>query len=510
MELSVQNVYGLLIRSRLLALDDAKKMYDRWMTEAKNAGDVGGFAKWMVANHFVTEYQAALLARGHADNFYLGEYKLLDRIGKGRMAGVYKAVHPLGQIVAIKVLPPSKAKESRTVRRFQREARLAMNLKHPNVVRTFHVGESNGLHYLVMEHLDGETLDEVLARRGKLPPAEAVRLVHQALTGLQHIHEQGLVHRDLKPGNLMLIGPRIDAHTAPIPLGEGGEGRVRGGQPDTTLRAAVKIIDIGLARPHRSAGLREGLSNPGITSTGTLLGTPNYMAPEQARDPRSADIRADIYSLGCVLYHALTGQPPFPDTNIINQMIRHATEPPRPLKELNSGVPDGLQQIVNWMLAKDSARRYATPSRAAQALQVFLVAGSEGPSAEHDPKLRSYLTWLETEGNGKVAPSATAPLAGQTPAAPTPRRSRKHKRRQAKTAVSLPFKPPAAVPVPAFDVELVPLPTADVPPSAARSGLSRREFVAFGLGAGSVLLAIVIGWVMALLFRKSPAADRRE
>src|SRR5262245_42986889 len=310
MELSVQNVYGLLIRSRLLALDDAKKMYERWTREVKDAGDVGRFAKWMVANQFLTEYQAALLARGHADNFYLGEYKILDRIGKGRMAGVYKAVHPLGQTVAIKVLPPSKAKEPRILRRFAREARMAQKLNHPHIVRTFQVGESNGLHYLVMEHLEGETLDEVLDRRGKLPPAEAVRVLYQAMIGLQHVHEQGFVHRDLKPSNLMLVPGRV------------------AGQPDSTLRATVKILDIGLARPKRG----DPRHDPGITSEGTLLGTPNYMSPEQARDPRGTDIRADIYSLVCVLYHALTGQPPFPDTNIINQMIRHATEAPRPLK----------------------------------------------------------------------------------------------------------------------------------------------------------------------------------
>lgn len=478
MELSVQNMYGLLIRSRLLALDDARKMYERWMSQAKNADDVGGFAKWMVANHYLTEYQAALLARGHADNFYLGDYKVLDRIGKGRMAGVYKAVHPLGQTVAIKVLPPSKAKEPRILRRFEREARLAQKLQHPHVVRTFQVGESNGLHYLVMEHLEGETLDEVLDRRGKLPPAEAVRLVHQALTGLEHIHEQGLVHRDLKPSNLMLIPGR-----AP-------------GQPDSTLRATVKILDIGLARPHR-----DGAHDPGITSEGTLLGTPNYMAPEQARDPRSADIRADIYSLGCVLCHALTGQPPFPDSNIVNQMIRHATEPPRPLKELNPAVPDGLQQIINWMLAKDPANRYATPGRAGQALQVFLVAGAEPTPAEHDPKLRSYLTWLETESNGRVAAIPTAA------AAPAPRRrSRKQKRQRGKTAIGLPVQPPPTPVVKDFDVELVPVPAAlPTAPVRPRSGLSRRDFVAFGLGVGSVLLAILVGWIMALLFRQTPA-----
>ncbi|HZT81561.1 MAG TPA: serine/threonine-protein kinase, partial [Gemmataceae bacterium] len=222
MELSVQNVYGLLLRSKLLSLDDAKKMYERWQAEAKDAaGNVAQFARWMVANQYLTDYQASLLARGHADCFYLGQYKVLDKLGQGRLAGVYKALHHLGQVVAIKVLPPSKAKDPNLFARFQRESRLALRLKHPNVVRTFQVGQDQGLHYLVMEHLEGETLQEVLERRKKLPPAEAVRLVHQALAGLQHIHEQGLVHRDLKPANLMLVPAR------------------QPGQPDTTLRCTL-------------------------------------------------------------------------------------------------------------------------------------------------------------------------------------------------------------------------------------------------------------------------------
>src|SRR5207253_4580653 len=129
--------------------------------------------------------------------------------------------------------------------------------------------------------------------------------------------------------------------------------------------------------------LEEGTAplDSGLPSEGVLLGPPDYMAPEQARDPRAADIRSDIYSTGCVLYHALAGQPPFPDTNIISQMIRHATEPAKPLKDFNPAVPDGLQQIVNWMMAKDPAGRYLTPERAAQALQVFLAAGTETPAA---------------------------------------------------------------------------------------------------------------------------------
>jgi serine/threonine protein kinase len=364
---------------------------------------------------------------------------------------------------------------------------MAMRLKNPHVVRTFQVGKSNGLHYLVMEHLEGETLDEVLARRGKLPPAEAVRLIYQALTGLQHIHEKGLVHRDMKPSNLMLVPGRS------------------AGQPDTALRATVKILDIGLARPKRG----DPRHDPGITSEGTLLGTPNYMSPEQARDPRGTDIRADIYSLGCVLYHALTGQPPFPDTNIINQMIRHATEAPRPLKELNPAVPDGLQQIINWMLAKDPAQRYPSPGRAAQALQVFLVAGSEPASTDQDPKFRSYLTWLEKESGG-MAPAQTSPAAKSPVATAQRRLHRKQKRQRQKTAMSVPAGQPGPSPVQEIDVELVPIP-APVPSSPrGHSGLCRRDFIAFGVGAGSVLVAILVGWLTAKLFGASSGDDGKK
>src|SRR5262249_48735499 len=163
MEFTVENVCGLLIRSKLLTPDDVKAMYQRWQTEARDAAsNLAVFARWLVGNQYVTEYQASLVSRGHADSFFINQYKILDRLGRGRTAGVYRAVHQLGQVVAIKVLPPSKGKNPQLRARFQRELRLAMRLKHPNVVRSFQVGEVNGLHYLVMEYLEGETLDEVL------------------------------------------------------------------------------------------------------------------------------------------------------------------------------------------------------------------------------------------------------------------------------------------------------------------------------------------------------------
>ena len=248
------------------------------------------------------------------------------------------------------------------------------------------MGEADGLHYLVMEYLGGETLDELLQHRGKLGVSEAVWVVYQALQGLQHLHEQDLVHRDLKPANLMVV-PSWST-----------------GETDNVMQAVIKILDMSLARAlSDEASVPEKFGEPPLTTEGTLLGTPDYMAPEQARNAHAADIRADIYSLGCVLYHLLAGRVPFPEANLISQMISHAKDTPRPLKEFTPAVPDGLQQIVNWMMAKDPAQRYATPARAAQALQVFLVAGQESLSlTQIDPGLQMYLQWLDHKSASEI------------------------------------------------------------------------------------------------------------
>ena len=311
----------------------------------------------MVANRYVTEYQATLLARGHADGFFLNEYKILDRLGKGRMAGVYKAQHHLGQVVAIKVLPPSKAKDADLLGPLPARGppgHEAQAPQHRPRLPGRRAGRAALPRHGVPRRRDARGRAARAARSCRRH--EAVRLVYQALQGLQHIHEQGLVHRDLKPANLMLVAGTPAGDTTlrlhgQDPRHRPGPGPVRRGRPTTP-------------------------QDPGLTGEGVLLGTPDYMAPEQARDARAADIRADIYSLGCVLYHLLAGQPPFPDTNIISQMIRHATEPTRPLKEFNPAVPDGLQQILDWMMAKDPAGRYPTPERAGQALEMFLAAGA--------------------------------------------------------------------------------------------------------------------------------------
>lgn len=498
MGFSVENVCGFLIRSRLMTPDEMRAMHQRWQSSAgTDVKQLTAFLKWLVAAGYVTEYQARLLEQGHADGFFLNDYKILERIGRGRMAGVFRAVHSLGQVVAIKVLPPSRAKNPQMLARFQREAQLAMRLKHPNVVRSFQVGEANGVHYLVMEHLEGETLEELLRRRRTLAPAEACRLVHQMLLGLQHIHEQGMVHRDIKPANLFLES----VARSPSPVAQDN------GQASTT-HCVLKILDIGLARelfdesPAAAAGPAGALE---LTGEGMLLGTPDYMSPEQARDPRRSDIRADIYSAGCVLYHLLTGTPPFPDRSLFKQIVRHATEPPRPLRSFNPAIPEGLEQIVAWMMAKQPEQRYPTPDRAAKALEMFLLVGAEAVTLDEPPQMRRYLTWLETEGKSPAAAPVKPRSSPAVPVAPPVAAP------VVAPPVVAPARPVAAPPV-EVDVELVPpselaalAPVVAEPVIAPRptAGRNTRPLL-IGVIAGVVLLSCgcagVLGWVISKMF----------
>ncbi len=498
-----QALPALLVQARLLPEAEAASLYRAWREGGPpNPDGDGAFLRWLVGRGLLTDYQANLLSRGHADGYFLGPYKILDRIGRGRMAGVYKSVHTSGQVVAIKVLPPSRARDPELLARFHREARLILKLNHPNVVRAFQLGEAGGLPYLVMEYLEGETLEEVLRRETRLPATEAGRLTYQLLEGLQYLHTQGLIHRDVKPANLMLVRERA------------GE---NGAAPGPTL----KILDIGLGRLTDDGTLEEAAP---LTTAGSVLGTPDYMAPEQARDARTADIRSDIYSAGCVLYHLLTGQPPFPDTNPLNQMVRHATQPPRPLTEFGIVAAEKLQPVLDGMLAKEPAKRYATPELAARALKILSgAAGGAPPRTESDGPLRSYLEWLSTPSSSETVTVPGLPQSAppQTPTpAPVPSGPAKAPSAARRRPVSVPtaaeakssarrraVTPPAPPPAPelspdAFDVELVPADAAA--PPADGFEFTRRDFLMMGIGAGGVLLAVVAGWLLAQVFRRKP------
>jgi serine/threonine protein kinase len=259
----------------------------------------------------------------------LGHFELIEAIGAGGMAAVLKARDlELGRIVALKILPPEAAKDPESVTRFKQEARAAALLDHENVARVYYCGEDQGLHFIAFEFVEGENLRVLIDRRGTIPAADCIRYMIQVAAGLTHAAERGVVHRDIKPSNI-IISP---------------DGR-------------AKIVDMGLARHLDSLSV-----NGGVTQSGVTLGTFDYISPEQALDPRRADVRSDIYSLGCTFYHALTGRPPVPEGTAAKKLYAHQhIDPPDP-RLLNHAIPDGLAAILSGMMAKDPDRRFQTPT----------------------------------------------------------------------------------------------------------------------------------------------------
>ncbi len=247
----------------------------------------------------------------------------------------------LDRRVAIKVLPEGRLNDPGAVARFQREAKALAQLAHPGIIQAHDSEEADGRHFLIMEYVDGQSLADLLKAKGRLAPAVAADYAHQAALALQHAHERGLIHRDVKPSNLLLAA---------------------GGR--------VKLLDLGLAR-----FLQDQVADPARTCEGAGLGTPDYAAPEQFRDAHAADARADVYALGCTLFHLLTGQVPFPGSSFSEKYEAHTHKAPPPVEELCPDVPGGLALIVQKMLAKRPADRFQTGAEVAEALAPF-VAGS--------------------------------------------------------------------------------------------------------------------------------------
>src|SRR5262249_35758004 len=230
----------------------------------------------------------------------------------------------LDRQVAVKVLPPESVQDADAVARFQREARALAKLSHPGIVQAFDCEEEGGRHFLVMEYVEGQSLAALLKDRGRVAPTPAADYVHQAALALQHAHERGLIHRDLKPSNLLL-----------------------------TTDGRVKVLDLGLAR-----FLQDQIGDPNRTREGVGMGTPDYAAPEQFRDARSADARSDVYALGCTLYHLLAGRVPFPGSSLSEKYEAHEHKEPAPLEEFCPEVPGGLVLVVQRMMAKRPADRF--------------------------------------------------------------------------------------------------------------------------------------------------------
>lgn len=310
----------------------------------------------LVEKGALTSYQAERLLQGMPEDCVLAErYHLLDKIGAGGMGAVFRARDSrLNRTVAIKVMAPQALNQPDAVVRFQREARTLAQLQLPNIVQAFDSGEDRGRHFLVMEFVEGINLHHLVRDKGPVAPTVAADYIYQTASGLSSAHEAGLIHRDIKPGNLV--------------LSKDGE---------------IKILDLGLAR-----FLQDQIPDPEVTRANTGLGTPDYMAPEQFRDAHQVDVRADIYSLGCTLYFLIAGLPPFPGSSLSEKAQAHENKEPPPLEERCPEVPAGLAQTVYKMMAKRPRDRFQTMSEVADGLALY-VAGS----SKSLPQINRTLTW---------------------------------------------------------------------------------------------------------------------
>jgi len=321
------------------------------------------------------------------------EYRLTEQIDRGGMGAVFKAEHiRLKRMVAVKVLLGDRLDDEFAIARFNREMEAVGKLDHPNIVRATDAGEDDDTNYLVMELVDGPNLSRISKSLGPIGVADACELVRQAAEGLQHAHEHGLVHRDIKPSNLILADTRpSQPATSAAPTGG---------------NATVKILDLGLAL------LRENPTAEGeLTSSGQVMGTLDYMAPEQASDTHSVDIRADIYSLGCTLYHLLAGSAPFSGSQystVLKKMMAHAKSPVPSLNNGRSDISAELTTVLDRMLAKEPDERFSTPAEVAATLQSFTSEAKLPALLDRVRAANTDVEHLETQLQSTVNPMSSA------------------------------------------------------------------------------------------------------
>jgi eukaryotic-like serine/threonine-protein kinase len=319
------------------------------------AADVRVVAKAMIQRGWLTVFQVNQLLAGYGPALRIGPYLILDRLGKGGQSEVYKARHvETGWVVALKVIRASQLTAPLAARQFLEEMMAMAELNHPNIVQFWDVDKADDAYYCAMEFIEGTDLGKVVQLQGRLPPAIAAEYTRQAALGLQHAYEHCIVHRDIKPSNLYLTQAPI-ASDAP--------------KSRSACRSPlVKILDWGLARfPLRA---QAAVAN-GDEAVDQIVGTADYMAPEQASNPGVVDIRADVYSLGCSLYYLLTGHPPFAGSTVLQKIMKHQSDVAEPVEQVNPDVPSELANLVRRLMAKAPQQRCQTPVAVALALAPF-------------------------------------------------------------------------------------------------------------------------------------------
>jgi serine/threonine protein kinase len=342
---------GLVEPSRLASFLDALRDAGRLPPGPKK------LAGALVREGILTTFQAAQLLHGKCKSFVIaGKYKVLERLGAGGMGSVYLCEHlAMRRRVAVKVLPRSQAEDPVALQRFHREARAAASLDHPNIVRAFDIDREGRLHFIVMEYVEGRSFQDIVSTRGPLTIERAAHYIAQAADGLQYVHEAGLVHRDVKPGNLLL-----------------------------DRNGVVKLLDMGLARFFHDDS--DDLTRKHQSKS--VLGTADYLAPEQALDSHNADIRSDVYSLGFTLYFLLTGASPFAAAkSMALKLMWHQTLQPTPIRQVRPEIPEKLAAVVARMTAKDPAQRSQKPAEVVAALAPWTRTPIPPPLPEEMPEL---------------------------------------------------------------------------------------------------------------------------
>ncbi|MEK6233696.1 MAG: serine/threonine-protein kinase, partial [Planctomycetales bacterium] len=342
-KLPLEELFETLEQQKLLEPDEVARLRE----ETPPDSNTQSLISELVSLERLTSWQQLQLVTGN-NEFHLGKYKLLELLGKGGTGDVFKGQDSSGSLFALKVLSEDQQDDEEVLARFHREARLAAVLNHPNIVNTHAAAREGDRLCLVMEYVEGNDLNHWIEyfskRRKQLPFAWSCECVRQAALGLHHAFEREVVHRDVKPSNILVIGQ------------------------DASIMPVVKILDMGAATAHR-----EDLKGASITRDGELLGTPDYMAPEQVYDPTNADVRSDIYSLGCTLFHLLAGRVPFQPTSggaIAKLTIRLKEAAPR-IRAIRKEVPEELELLLASMLEREADKRPQTPGEVAERLEPF-------------------------------------------------------------------------------------------------------------------------------------------
>lgn len=353
-------------RSGLVNALEAEELIAR--LPESNRGRV--LARALVEQGVLTRFQAEQVLAGRTRGFLVGPYRVLEQLGSGGMGCVFKAQHgKTGAPVALKAISQRLLKSNRAVQFFLREVRTLSQLEHPNIVRALDSDKDGDRHYLVMEYVDGPNLDQVVRQQGPLPVAEACDFICQAAEALHYAAEKGMIHRDIKPANLLL--------------------ETRDAEP-----TRVKITDFGLARLGAPGGRSGGSYGTILTRANSVMGTPDYIAPEQARSLHNTDLRSDLYSLGCTFYYLLTSEVPFPGGSTLEKLVRHSVEEPVPVEHLRPEVPTTVARIIRGLMAKDPEARFQTHAELLAALSPFRAGAHL--HLERDPSRHSSADVLPT------------------------------------------------------------------------------------------------------------------